>query len=71
MTVALGILTLLAALVSLAALVRAHLLPTGYDPVSNAVSDFGVGPYRVKTISRTPAVRSVWASPPMKARGET
>lgn len=56
MTVALGILTLLAALVSLAALVRAHLLPTGYDPVSNAVSDFGVGPYRVWYRAQTAAM---------------
>lgn len=26
-------------------LVRAHFLPTGYDPVRDAVSDYGVGPY--------------------------
>jgi len=32
--------------VDAAALVVLHVLPTGYDPVSDAVSDYGVGPYR-------------------------
>ena len=27
-------------------LIVLHLLPTGYNPVSDAVSDYGVGPYR-------------------------
>ena len=29
-----------------ASLIVLHLLPTGYNPVSDAVSDYGVGPYR-------------------------
>jgi hypothetical protein len=28
------------------ALIVLHVLPTGYDPISDAVSDYGVGPYR-------------------------
>jgi hypothetical protein len=28
------------------ALIALHFLPTGYDPVRDAVSDYGVGPYR-------------------------
>lgn len=28
------------------ALIVLHFLPTGYDPISDAVSDYGVGPYR-------------------------
>ena len=30
----------------LLALIALHLLPTGYSPVRDAVSDYGVGPYR-------------------------
>jgi hypothetical protein len=32
--------------VDAAALVVLHVLPTGYDPIRDAVSDYGVGPYR-------------------------
>ena len=56
MTVALAILTLLAALASLAALARVHLLATGCRPLSNAVSDFGVGPHRVWYRAQTAAM---------------
>jgi hypothetical membrane protein len=45
MTPVLGIIAALLTLASAAFLVRVHLLPTGYSPVSNAVSDYGVGPY--------------------------
>jgi hypothetical protein len=31
----------------LGSIVLLHVLPTGYDPVSNTVSDYGVGPYRI------------------------
>jgi hypothetical protein len=34
------------AAVQTAALVVLHVLPTGYDPIRDAVSDYGVGPYR-------------------------
>jgi hypothetical protein len=44
--VAFGAIAILGALVCLAALVRLHLLPTGHSPVSDAVSDYGAGPYR-------------------------
>lgn len=45
MTTALAIGAIAGTLVGLAALVRVHQLPTGYRPVSNAVSDYGVGRY--------------------------
>jgi hypothetical protein len=45
MTVVLGALGMLATLACAAALVRVHLLPTGYDPVRDAVSHYGVGAY--------------------------
>jgi hypothetical protein len=45
MTTVLGLLGLLATLACAAALVRVHLQPTGYRPVRNAVSDYGVGAY--------------------------
>jgi hypothetical protein len=32
--------------VETAALIVLHFLPTGYDPIRDAVSDYGVGPYR-------------------------
>jgi uncharacterized protein DUF998 len=41
----LGVLAALMTLACAAALVRVHLLPTGYRPLSDAVSDYGVGPY--------------------------
>jgi hypothetical membrane protein len=33
--------------ICLASILILHLLPTGYDPMRNAVSDYGVGKYRV------------------------
>jgi hypothetical membrane protein len=42
---AFGAVAAVATLASLAALVRVHQLPTGYRPVRNAVSDYGVGRY--------------------------
>jgi hypothetical protein len=45
MTAALGVLAALTTLACLGALVRVHLLPTGYRPVTNAVSDYGVGEF--------------------------
>jgi NADPH:quinone reductase-like Zn-dependent oxidoreductase len=36
----------LATAVQAVALIMLHLLPTGYHPVRDAVSDYGVGPYR-------------------------
>jgi hypothetical protein len=55
-TVAIGILAFLATLGCVAALVRVHLLPTGYRPVSNAVSDFGVGAYKGYYRAQTAAI---------------
>lgn len=43
---AFSIIAALATVVQAVALVVLHLLPTGYDPVRDAVSDYGVGPYR-------------------------
>src|ERR1700733_5955025 len=43
---ALSIVAALATLVQAGALITLHLLPTGYSPVRDAVSDYGVGPYR-------------------------
>ncbi len=48
--------TLLATVTCLAALVWAHLLPTGYRPLRNAVSDYGVGRYRVVYRIQTAAI---------------
>src|SRR3954451_12538685 len=45
MTPVLGILAALLTLACAAFIVRVHMLPTGYRPVSNAVSDYGVGAY--------------------------
>ena len=45
MTTAFGALATAATLACLAALVRVHQLPTGYRPLRNAVSDYGVGNY--------------------------
>ena len=36
----------LATAVQAVALIMLHLLPTGYHPVRDAVSDYGIGPYR-------------------------
>ncbi len=46
MTEALAILALAATLTCIAALTYLHLLPTGYRPLHDAVSDYGVGPHR-------------------------
>ena len=43
---ALSIVAALATLVQAGALITLHLLPTGYSPVRDAVSDYGVGRYR-------------------------
>jgi hypothetical protein len=43
---ALGIVAALATAVQAITLIRLHLLPTGYDPVRDAVSDYGIGRYR-------------------------
>jgi hypothetical protein len=45
MTVVLGLLGALATLACAAALVRLHLLPTGRDPLRDAVSDYAIGPF--------------------------
>ncbi len=47
MTEALAILALAATLACVAALVYLHTLPTGYRPLTDAVSDYGVGPYKL------------------------
>ena len=46
MTEAFSIIAALATVLQACALVVLHFLPTGYDPVRDAVSDYGVGPYR-------------------------
>jgi hypothetical protein len=46
MTTALAVLALAATAVWSAVLVGVHLRPTGYDPLRNAVSDYGVGAHR-------------------------
>ncbi|MGO8861681.1 MAG: DUF998 domain-containing protein [Acidimicrobiales bacterium] len=46
MTEALGIVAAVFVAVQAAALIILHFLPTGYDPVRDAVSDYGVGPFR-------------------------
>jgi Protein of unknown function (DUF998) len=46
MTEAFSIVAALAAVLQACALVTLHFQPTGYDPVRDAVSDYGVGPYR-------------------------
>jgi hypothetical protein len=46
MTEAFSIVAALATVLQACALVTLHFLPTGYDPVRDAVSDYGVGPYR-------------------------
>ena len=42
----LGAIAVVGAVVCLGSIVVLHVLPTGYNPVRNAVSDYGVGPYR-------------------------
>ncbi len=43
---AFSIIAALATAVQAVALIMLHLLPTGYNPVRDAVSDYGVGRYR-------------------------
>src|SRR5580693_8465468 len=43
---AFSIVAALATAVQALALITLHILPTGYNPVRDAVSDYGVGPYR-------------------------
>lgn len=43
---AFSIVAVVATAVQACALIALHLLPTGYDPVRDAVSDYGVGSYR-------------------------
>jgi hypothetical protein len=43
---ALAVLAAILAAVQVLALILLHLLPTGYDPIRDAVSDYGVGPER-------------------------
>jgi hypothetical membrane protein len=45
--IVLGGITTTGSLICLASILLLHLLPTGYDPIRNAVSDYGVGRYRV------------------------
>jgi hypothetical protein len=46
-TIALGGIVIAGSLVCLGSVVFLHFLPTGYDPIRNAVSDYGVGRYRI------------------------
>jgi hypothetical protein len=46
MTEAFSIVAAAATVLQAAALIVLHFLPTGYNPVRDAVSDYGVGPYR-------------------------
>jgi hypothetical protein len=43
---ALSIIAAIFAAIQVGALIALHVLPTGYDPISDAVSDYGVGLYR-------------------------
>ena len=47
LTVVLGGIVIAGSLVCLGSIVSLHFLPTGYDPIRNAVSDYGVGRYRI------------------------
>jgi hypothetical protein len=46
-TVVLGGIVIAGSLVCLGSFVFLHFLPTGYDPIRNAVSDYGVGRHRI------------------------
>jgi hypothetical protein len=46
-TIILGVIVVAGSLVCLWSIVFLHFLPTGYDPIRNAVSDYGVGRYRI------------------------
>ena len=56
MVAVLACLALLATLACLGALLWVHLLPTGYQPIRNAVSDYGVGAYRAFYRAQTAAI---------------
>jgi hypothetical protein len=45
MTAALGVLAALATLACIASIARAHVLPTGYEPVRDPLGSYGVGPF--------------------------
>ena len=45
--IVLGEIVVACSLVCLASILLLHALPTGYNPIRNAVSDYGVGKYRV------------------------
>jgi hypothetical protein len=51
---AFGIVAALATTVQAVALIVLHLLPTGYNPVRDAVSDYGVGPHQTTTAGDSP-----------------
>jgi len=46
-SVVLGGVAVIGAATCLGSVVLLHFLPTGYNPIRNAVSDYGVGPYRI------------------------
>jgi len=46
MVKAFGVIALIAVSAQLGILIALHLLPTKYDPVHDAISDYGVGEYR-------------------------
>ena len=56
MVTVLACFALLATLACLGALVWLHLLPTGYRPIRNAVSDYGVGRYSIFYRAQTAAI---------------
>jgi hypothetical protein len=49
-----SIVDVIAVAVQAAALIALHLLPTGYDPKRDAVSDYGIGRYRGLRAQRAP-----------------
>ena len=56
MTALLGAAAFVATLACTAALLRVHLLPTGYRPIRNAVSDYGVGSFARYYRAQTAAI---------------
>lgn len=63
MVATLGVVALAATLACFGVLVAVHLRPTGYDPLRDAVSDYGVGPslpyYRAQTAAMALAAISI------------
>jgi len=51
---AFSVVAALATAVQAVALIMLHLLPTGYNPVRDAVSDYGVGPHQTTTAGDSP-----------------